>query len=212
MQDLPLYLPGILLSYTIFMIGMISPGPNILSVMGTSMNDGRRAGTALAIGIAVGSLTWAILTVAGLTALLQTYANALIAIKIAGGCYLLWLAFKAFKSAAQTHDIAMLQLSGGLRSPLSYAIRGYTIQMTNPKAALSWMAIISLGLQQGAPLWVALVIVGGTFIMSMVFHILYAVAFSTQTAVRVYSRARRKIQATLGVFFTFAGIKLLASR
>jgi len=38
------------------------------------------------------------------------------------------------------------------------------------------------------------------------------VAFSTPTMVRLYDRARRAIQATLGVFFGFAGVKLLASR
>ena len=37
-------------------------------------------------------------------------------------------------------------------------------------------------------------------------------AFSTPIMVRVYGRARRPIQATLGVFFGCAGIKLLTSR
>jgi len=84
--------------------------------------------------------------------------------------------------------------------------------MTNPKTALSWIAIISLGLQEGAPLWVGTAIVIGTFILSLTLYSVYALAFSTPTMVRVYGRARRKIQATLGVFFTFAGLKLLTSR
>lgn len=90
--------------------------------------------------------------------------------------------------------------------------RGYLVQTTNPKAALSWIAIISLGLQQGAPLWVAVVIVLGTFALSLISHILYAVAFSTPVMVKIYSNARRKIQTVLGVFFTLAGIKLLTSK
>ncbi|MEP4314118.1 MAG: LysE family transporter, partial [Anderseniella sp.] len=85
-------------------------------------------------------------------------------------------------------------------------------QMTNPKAALAWIAIISLGLKQDAPMWVGLVIVAGTFILSIIIHTLYAVAFSTPIMVAIYSRARRYIQATLGAFFAFAGIKLLTSR
>ena len=52
----------------------------------------------------------------------------------------------------------------------------------------------------------------GNFILSIIIHTLYAVAFSTPIMVTVYSRARRYIQATLGAFFAFAGIKLLASR
>ena len=84
--------------------------------------------------------------------------------------------------------------------------------MTNPKAALAWIAIISLGLQKGAPLWVGFAIVGGTAILSVIIHCIYAVAFSSPVMVRLYSKARRGIQVTLGAFFAFAGLKLLTSR
>ena len=167
---------------------------------------------ALSMGGAVGSLTWAGLTIAGLSALLATYASALIVIKVFGGCYLLWLAYKAFKSAASRHDLEAKELAGGPRTPFGYAKRGYIVQMTNPKAALSWIAIISLGLQEGAPFWVGAAIVLGTFTMSVILHLLYAIAFSTPAMVRIYSKARRGIQAVLGTFFALAGLRLLTSR
>ena len=84
--------------------------------------------------------------------------------------------------------------------------------MTNPKAALAWVAIISLGLETDAPNWVTVSIVTGTAIISVVIHCIYAIAFSTQQMVRIYGKARRLIQSTLGAFFTFAGLKLLSSR
>ena len=37
---------------------------------------------------------------------------------------------------------------------MSYAFPGYFVQMTNPKVALAWTAIIAIGLGEGAPLWV----------------------------------------------------------
>ncbi|MEL6436060.1 MAG: LysE family translocator [Pseudomonadota bacterium] len=212
MTELAIYLPGIMLAYGAFLVGIASPGPNVLAVMGTSMAVGRREGLALAMGIAVGSLTWALLTAVGLSALLAQYAYALFIIKLFGGAYLLYLAYKAFKSAASAHDIEAKALSGASLSPVRYAVRGYTIQMTNPKAALTWIAIISLGLAPGAPLWVAAVIVIGTFVLSVVMHALYALAFSTPPMVRIYARARRGIQFVLGSFFTLAGIRLLTSR
>lgn len=210
MNDFSVYLPDILLAFSAFMLGMASPGPNIMAVIGTSMSAGRASGVALAFGVATGSFTWAVLTVLGLAALLSVYASALFFIKVFGGFYLLWLAYKAFRSAASPGDISARQLVGVV-NPLGFALRGYVIQMTNPKAALSWIAIISLGLRPDAPMWVGAAIVIGTFILSLFFHNLYAVAFSTPVMVRVYSRARRYIQATLGVFFAFVGIKLLAS-
>ena len=207
-----IYLPNILLAYTAFLLAIASPGPNVLAVVGTSMGVGRKSGIALAFGVSLGSFCWAVLTVAGLSALLAAYASALIIIKIAGGLYLLWLAYKAFKSAASSHEIEAKELAGGKRSPFGYLARGFAIQMTNPKAALAWIAIISLGLKQDAPWWVGFVIVIGTFLLSILIHMMYAIAFSTPAMVRIYGKARRGIQFTLGAFFTIAGIKLLASR
>ena len=84
--------------------------------------------------------------------------------------------------------------------------------MTNPKAALAWIAIISLGLQDGAPFSVGIAIVVGTFMMSIAIHVLYAVMFSTPVMARLYSRSRRVIEGVLGTFFALAGLRLLASR
>ncbi|MEM7061506.1 MAG: LysE family translocator [Pseudomonadota bacterium] len=212
MQDVSLYLPGILLAYSAFLLAIASPGPNILAVIGTSMSVSRTSGMALAMGVAFGSFTWAVLTVFGLSALLATYASALFAIKVFGGLYLLWLAYKSFKSAASGHDIEAKELGGGRRTSIGYFQRGYIIQMTNPKAALAWIAIISLGLKEGAPLWVGAVIVLGTFALSIIIHLIYAVAFSTPLMVRLYGKARRVIQGVLGVFFALAGLRLLTSR
>jgi threonine/homoserine/homoserine lactone efflux protein len=129
-----------------------------------------------------------------------------------GGIYLLWLAYKSLKSAASRHDIEAKELEGGRRTPFGYFSRGYVIQMTNPKAALAWIAIISLGLKDGAPLWVSAAIVLGTFLLSVIIHTLYAIAFSTPVMVRLYGRARRAIQGVLGVFFAFAGLRMLMHR
>lgn len=212
MEQISIYLPGIILAHAAFLLGMMSPGPNILSVMGTSMSVDRASGIALALGIGTGTFFWSILTVLGLSALLAAYASALIIIKTVGGLYLLWLAFKAFRSAASSHDLEAKAISGGKRQPLGYYLRGLIIQMTNPKAALTWIAIVSLGLQPQAPVWVGVTIIMGTTFLSMVLHCTYAIAFSTPVMLRLYSRARRWIQGTLGAFFAFAGIKLLTSR
>ena len=212
MTELPTYLPGILLAYTAFLLAIASPGPNILAIIGTSMSVNRTSGMALAAGVAIGTLTWATLTVFGLAALLATYASALLAIKIFGGIYLLWLAYKSLKSAMSKQDINAMQLAGGRRTPIGYFKRGYIIQMTNPKAAMAWVAMISLGLKEGAPMWVGGAIVGGTFVLSLVIHQMYALAFSTPVMVQIYGRARRFIQGTLGAFFALAGLRLLTSK
>jgi amino acid exporter len=206
------HLPGILLAYSAFLLSIMSPGPNVLAILGTSMSVGRSSGVALALGVATGSFFWAILTFSGLSALLASYAAALMIIKIAGGLYLLWLAYRAFRSAASAHDIEANMVAGPNQSLSRPFLHGLGVQMTNPKAALAWIAILSLGVQADSPLWVGLSIVTGTSLLSLLIHFLYAVAFSTTAMVRLYGKARRWIQGALGAFFAFAGLKLLASR
>jgi len=110
------HLPEIGLAFAAFAVGMFSAGPNILSVIGTSMSVNRKAGIALALGISAGSFLWASMTAAGLTALIAAYAWVLTAVKIVGGLYLLWLAFKAFRSQ---HLLNRPQARLGLRSGAS---------------------------------------------------------------------------------------------
>lgn len=156
MSDYSIYIQGILLAYAAFTLGILSPGPNILNVIATSMSHGRKAGVSLALGVAFGTFSWASLTAIGLSALLVQYAYALQLIKIIGGLYLLWLAYKAIKNSFSKDDPAATTTNKATKSNLKYFAQGYIVQMTNPKAALTWVAIISLGLQPNAPHWVAI--------------------------------------------------------
>ncbi|MEL7000947.1 MAG: LysE family transporter, partial [Pseudomonadota bacterium] len=74
-------LTSLFLALGIFAVGFISVGPNILAIIGTSMQRGRADGTALALGVATGTAIWATLTVTGLTALVTAYAGAVTVLK-----------------------------------------------------------------------------------------------------------------------------------
>jgi threonine/homoserine/homoserine lactone efflux protein len=201
-------LTSLFLALGIFSIGFISIGPNILAIMGTSMQRGRTDGTALALGVATGTAIWATLTVTGLTALVTAYAGAVTILKIFGALYLLWLAFKSFRSAMR-RDVEMA--AQGVRGDNLY-LRGLTVQMTNPKAALQWIAIVGIGLGADAPLCVGVTLVVTATALSMLAHVAYAVAFSTAPVIGFYRRARRWIEAGLGVFFGFAAFKIATFR
>ncbi len=201
-------LASLALALGIFMVGFISVGPNILSIIGTSMERGRPQGIALALGVATGSGLWATLTVTGMTALVTAYAWTVTALKILGALYLAWLAVKAFRSAATSSDqLAPKAAKGG-----NLFLRGLTIQMTNPKAALHWIAIVAIGLGPNAPLWVGLSLILSATVLSILGHLAYAITFSTRPVVAFYNRARRWIEAGLGVFFAFAAFKLATYR
>jgi amino acid exporter len=199
---------SLLLALGIFSIGFISIGPNILAIIGTSMERGRESGVRLALGVGTGSAVWATLTVAGLTALITAYAGLVTLLKIFGAAYLLWLAYRAFKSATNSNVDTKPKAAKGR----NLFLQGMAIQLTNPKAALQWIAIVGLGLGNEAPLWVGLVLIVTATTLSLLVHVLYAITFSTQPVIVFYRKARRWIDGALGVFFTFAAFKIATYR
>ena len=213
MNDITQHLPQIVAAYLVYLVAVISPGPAIMAIVSTSISDGRRAGLAMAAGVFAGSFTWAMAASIGLAALLTQYAGFLQMVKIAGGLYLLYLAAKALRSASRKDD-NILSATGNpeKRSLRRIFLLGYAIHVTNPKAIFAWVAIISLGLPANASPQAVAFIVGGCLLTGMTVFTGYAILFSTARAFRVYRAARRGIDATLGVLFAAAGIKLLTSR
>lgn len=199
---------SLLLVYAAFVLAVASPGPSTLAIMGTSMEHGRRAGLLLGLGVSTGSLTWGILAAIGVSALIAAHAGMLQAIKIVGGLYLLYLAWRSARSAARPEQTGAI----GHVSGRSTYLRGYLMHLTNPKAILSWTAIIALGLRPDAPGWVLFAIVGGCLLISVTINLGYACLFSTPSMIAGYRRIRRWAEGALAIFFTFASFKLLTSR
>ena len=211
MHETLAYLPQILPAYIAYLIAVASPGPAIMAIIGTSMTHGRKAGMTLALGIFGGSLTWATAAAAGLATLLQTYAMTLEILKIFGGLYLLYLAYKAFRAVRSSGELPTA--AEGPKTPgfKSLILRGYGIHVTNPKAIFAWLAIIALGMPQGAPGSVAMLIIAVCGVTGFVVFMGYAILFSTPHALKIYRNARRWIEGAMAGFYCFAGIKLLTS-
>lgn len=196
------------MTYIAFLFAVLSPGPNVLGILNVSLEKGRSAGVVMGFGIALGSLTWATLTVVGLTQFIAKYSFLLQLIKILGGLYLLYLAYLAVKSSGGELQIAKDEPA---RSDRNYFLRGYLLMMTNPKAALGWVAIVSLTTFSSGPLWLSIAAVGGTFSISVVVHTIFAIAFSSSAFVQQYALYRRGIQKGFAVVYSGLGVKLLSS-
>lgn len=207
-DDLIRHLPDLALVYVAFVLAIASPGPSNLAIMATSMEHGRGAGATLALGVTAGSMTWAVLAAVGVTGVVVAHPGALYAVKIAGGVYLLFLAWRSARSAMRVEMApARVALSGR-----RIFLRGYLMHLTNPKAILSWTAIIALGLRPETPPVVLYAIALGGIAISLGVNQFYAFLFSTASMVAGYRRVRRRAEACLAAFFAFASVKLLISQ
>jgi threonine/homoserine/homoserine lactone efflux protein len=201
---------NLLLAYTAYLVGVASPGPSVLAVMGTAMAQGRARALALAAGVVAGSQIWGLSAAFGMAAVMQRYSSALQFVKAAGGMYLLWLAWQAARKAMR--PAAVTSTPHACTDARGYArtcARGLALHLTNPKAIFVWLSFVSLALPPGAGQLDALAVVGRCGLISSSVFVAYALLFSTGAARRGYQAAERPINALLAGVFGLAGLRML---
>lgn len=187
-----------------------SPGPATLSIAGTTMNTGRRAGVLFSLGILAGSATWGLAAAAGLSAVMQANAWVFEVLRYCGAGYLLFLALKSLRSALSSN--ALVQQRAYTGSAWMIFTKGALIHLTNPKAILSWASIYSLVLQPGAGSGAVFGLFAFLYSGSILVFVGYAFLFSSSKVVAVYARLRRWFEFVFAGFFGVASLKILTAR
>lgn len=195
------------LAWLAYVVGVASPGPATLLIAVTSMKQGRRTGIATASGVMVGSLFWGLIAGFGLAAALSMGGWLATAVRIAGGCYLLYLCVRSLRSAWRNDPIA--PPTETLPSLRRSFVRGLLVHLTNPKAVLAWGATVSVGMAPDANGWFALVVVGTCWLLGVAIFGGYAVLFASPRAQSAYRSAKRAIDIGAAAIFGTAGLALL---
>lgn len=190
-------------------VASASPGPATLAIAGTSMASGRWSGLALASGIMTGSLTWSISAALGLGALMLAHAWMFEVVRYFGTAYLLWLAYKAARSALSTKELATKSLAGSKHALFG---KGLLLHLTNPKAILFFGSLFSIGVPADAPPSALIIVIAAVALQSFVVFHGYALLFSSKTMTLAYMRLRRGFEAAFAIGFGAAGIRILTAR
>jgi len=191
----------------------VTPGPDMLYVAARSTSEGRAAGVASAFGIGAGTLVHIALVAAGLAALLRTIPAAYLAVKVAGGIYLISLGIRAWRrpNAATALDA----LHAPPPAPLWAVFRqGVITNVLNPKVALFFVAFLPqfIAPARGSAA-LQVVALGALFdVQGTVVNLVVALVASRAAAHLIaHGRARRMFERGTGVVFIGLGARLLAS-
>lgn len=210
MDTLTLYLPGFLAAYAILVVAASSPGPAVAMLLGTATAQGRGPALLAALGIATGSVIINIGTLLGVGLILAEAAWAMQLLRLLGAAYLGWLAVMAFRKAAAARAVPVLDTPR--RTPWRHFAAGFLLQITNPKAVVFWLAIAAVGATAGGGVLVHALFVAGAFAISFGCHAAWALVLSAAPVRRAYGRARRGIEASLGIFFALFALRLATDR
>lgn len=116
---------------------VLTPGPNMVYCISRTLTQGHYAGFISWSGVALGFLVHLLAASFGLTALLLAVPLAFEALKLAGACYLLWLAWQAVKpngySAFEVRHMAADSAATLFRM-------GFITNALNPKVAMFYLA------------------------------------------------------------------------
>lgn len=129
-----------LLTFAALSFGLwITPGPNMLYLVSRSLAQGHRAGLVSLVGCQAGSLVYALLGAAGISAVLLAVPAAYDALRFGGAAYLAWLAWQTVKPGG-------LPLFAPRPMPAESDLRLFLVgtgtALLNPKVALFYVAVL----------------------------------------------------------------------
>jgi threonine/homoserine/homoserine lactone efflux protein len=139
----------------------LTPGNDMMYVLGQSIKGGARSGVAASFGIATGSFIHLVLVALGIAVVLTQYPAIFDAIRWAGAAYLVWIAYKTL-----TTPIGNLQAEGRHRGLFAAWRDGVLVNVFNPKTIIFMFAFLPpfIRPENGAPLL-------QLFILGMIFYI-----------------------------------------
>ncbi|WP_460032639.1 LysE family translocator [Megalodesulfovibrio paquesii] len=146
-HDLPLFIAsGLLLN--------ITPGPDMLYIIGRSSTQGARAGMVAALGVGAGCLVHITAAALGLSALLAASATAFTGLKLVGAAYLVYVGMGMLLARSQAKTTHPSADSSPARPamPLGRVFaQGFCTNALNPKVALFFLAFLPQFIDPGSP-------------------------------------------------------------
>jgi len=188
------------------LFGAMSPGVSFLLVARTAMSGSRRVALSVAAGMGFGAFIFAVIALAGLHTLLTLVPSLYTALKIAGGCYLLWLALKMFRrplnrfnDSADTEEI----------SASKAFMTGVLTQISNPHTALVFASIFSAALSKNIQPVMYIILPTMAFVIDVLWYAVVACLLSTDGPRQAYIKYRKFIDKLSGGVMALLGIRLL---
>lgn len=186
----------------------ITPGPDMLYVMGRSSTQGWPAGFAAALGIGAGCFVHILAGALGVSAVLAASATAFTVLKIIGAIYLCYVGVSMLLSSRAPAATQELQLVPVKLSAVF--TQGFLTNALNPKVALFFLAFVPQFIAVDAPRkWLAFVFLGTVFnVTGTLWNLLVA-----RVAASAGSKLRRSTMAAwmnrcIGAFFVVLGVRL----
>ena len=189
----------------------LAPGPDNIFVLTQSALHGRKAGLLVTLGLCTGLLLHTGAVSLGVAAVFQTSTLAFNILKAVGACYLLFLAWQAFRAGAVKIDE---KRNVGM-SWRKLFTRGVVMNITNPKVAIFFLAFLpQFADPSRGSITHQLLIFGGVFIVAtlLIFGSLAWTAGHLGDWLKGSPMAQKTMNRIAGTVFTGLAFRLALSQ
>jgi threonine/homoserine/homoserine lactone efflux protein len=188
------------------LFGAMSPGVSFLLVARTAMSSSRRVALSVAAGLGFGALIFAVIALAGLHTLLTLVPSLYTSLKVAGGCYLLWLALKILRRPSnRVIDSTAIDEVSASKAFLT----GVLTQISNPHTALVFASIFSAALSKNIQPAMYIILPLMAFVIDVLWYAIVACLLSSDGPRLAYIKYRKFIDKLSGGVMAFLGLRLL---
>ena len=193
----------------VFVVGLISPGPDFMAVSTMSLKRGRIDGIKTAAGIATVIILYTFVCLTGLAVLFAHYLWAVAAIKIGGGVYLLYLGVQLWRASLKP-DAKAAQAPPVEIQKNSY-LMGVLVCLTNPKAIAFFASIFALALTPDTTFATKATIQMVVPMTTFLWFSFVAFSLSKPYVRNRYQRWQKAIDRITGSVIGLFGLKLILS-
>ena len=152
----------LLTAWLMLVIAIAAPGPNLIAAASTALGHGRRPGLMVVAGIATGTFIWSLASSFGVAAIFTLFPPAFLALKLAGGAYLVWLGIQLWRSKP---ELAIAPAGDGRREKTRMFANAYVVTALNPKGIVFFVAFVPQFIDPARPLLQQFVILVTTFVI-----------------------------------------------
>jgi threonine/homoserine/homoserine lactone efflux protein len=196
---------GVLVLYA---AAVVSPGANLALVSRLAMSGERRAAIAAACGLAMASISYAVLAMSGLGVALRAPWVAL-GLQLAGGTYLIYLGVRAWTQAHARRPAATDAVAASVTDGL---VSGLLVNLSNPNTIAFFVSLYAAAVPADTPAWARAVIVAGGLCVDLSWYGTVALALSRPGPQAIYRRHSLRIERAVGLLFLGVGVLLILRR
>ncbi|MBA2951131.1 LysE family translocator [Streptomyces sp. PSKA28] len=205
--------PHVLAVFTVStIVALVTPGPDMLFVLGCGMRGGARAGLLATVGVITGDALYIAAAAAGLAALLTAFPVVFTALRIAGAAYLVYLGVQMIRNrkSSQADD----PVASGMSGRRAF-LNGVVSSMANPQTFAFMVAFLPQFVDPTAgPVWLQFAILGGVLIVLefLADGTVGVLAGRIGGWLRGREAVRRRMDAATGSVFIGLGVTLAVER